>query len=178
MDLGRYEEWVKRSFRFIRDPDRDQGLPHHIQLLGIVDADLRGIRKKDLIDASGRQTEDENGILIQERALIYAHLWVLGAYEFIRMIAQRINEDPKLVEASSIPVINETKLLFTRIRIPLAKLEPASKHGDTDYAVPLPGIGPKGIGWRLNETLIVYQEELSDAFLRMLSSIRPVRNEI
>lgn len=173
MDLGRYEEWVKRSFRWARDPERDLGLPHHVQLLGIVDAEIHGLRQENFYGDGGRPIEDEYGILVLERAQIRAHLWVLGSYEYVRMITQRVDEDPSLATDEAIAKIKETKLLFARLRIPLAKLEPAGRHIDTDYSVALPGVGPKGLGWKVNDSLIIYQEELSDAFLAMLSAIRP-----
>jgi hypothetical protein len=173
MDRDRYEEWVKRSFRWARDPERDLGLPHHVQLLGIVDAEIRGLRQENFYGDAGRPIKDEYGILILERAQILAHLWVLGAYEYVRMIAQRLDEDRSLATDGAIAKIGETKLLFARLRVPLAKLEPAERHKDTDYSVPLPGVGTKGLGWQINESLIIYQAELSDAFLATLSAIRP-----
>lgn len=172
MDLERYEEWVKRSFRWARDLDHDLGLPHHVQLLGIVDAEIRGLRHKDFFGEAGSPIEDEYGILVLERAQIRAHLWVLGAYEYVRMLAQRVNEDPSLATDGAILKIKETKLLFARVRIPLAKLEPADCHRETDYAVALPGVGLRGLAWKINDSLVIHQEDLSDAFLAMLSAIR------
>jgi hypothetical protein len=173
MDLGRYEEWVKRSFRWARDTERDLGLPHHVQLLGIVDAEIRGLRQEHFYGDGACPIEDEYGILVLERAQIRAHLWLLGAYEYVRMIAQRIDEDPSLATEAAIARIKEIKLLFARLRMPLAKLEPAGRHADTDYSIALPGVGSKGLGWKVNDSLIIYQEELSDAFLAMLSAIHP-----
>ncbi len=173
MDKDRYEEWVKRSFRWVRDLNRDLGLPHHVQLLGIVDAEIWGLRRENFFSESGTPIKDEHGILVLERAQISAHLWVFGIYEYVRMLAQRISENPLLATDDAIAKIKETKLLFTRVRIPLAKLEPADRHQETDYAVALPGVGPNGLGWKINDSLIIYQEELSDAFLAMLSAIRP-----
>jgi hypothetical protein len=144
-----------------------------VQLLGIVDAEIRGLRRQDLFDESGNPIEEADGILALERAQIRAHLWVLGAYEYVRLIAQRVRQDSSLATDSSIEKIIETRNLFTRIRVPLAKLEPAGRHRDTDFSVPLPGIGEKGLGWKVNDSLIIYQEELSDAFLEMLTAIRP-----
>ncbi len=62
MNYSRYEEWVTRSFRWIR-ADKDSGLPHHIQMLGIVDAELRGVRYRDIFDEENVPLEDEYGIL-------------------------------------------------------------------------------------------------------------------
>jgi hypothetical protein len=173
MDRDRYEEWVKCSFRFIRDPERDLDLPHHIQLLGIIDADIHGIRKSELFTEDGSAIEDEDGVLLMERAQILAHLWVLGTYEHIRMLTQRIQENPQLVANSSALVVEETKRIFERIRIPLAKREASRRHSSSDYQVALPGVGSRGIAWKIADNVIVSQEELSDAFLRMLASLKP-----
>jgi hypothetical protein len=172
MNHARYEEWVNRSFRFARDPERDLDLPHHVQLLGIVDADIHGIRKEDLFAPNGSELEDADGILLAERAQILAHLWVLGAYEYVRTLSQRIREEPNLVHESSVAAVAETKYLFERIRIPLAKREASRKH-PSDFSVALPGIGSRGLAWRVAENLVITQEELSDAFLRMLNAIKP-----
>ncbi len=173
MDMARYETWVTRSFRWIRDPARDGGLPHHIQLLGLADAKLRGIRRKDLVDAQGEWATDDNDIPLRDHVMIQAHLWVLGVYEFIRMLDERLRHDPSLATDASVATITATKRVFSRLRVPLAKLEPEQRHAKHDYPVPLPGLGPQGIGWQLNDSLIVYQEELSDAFMTMLEALRP-----
>lgn len=172
MNRDRYEEWVKCSFRFIRDPERDLDLPHQVQLLGIVDADIHGIRKDALFTSDGSTREDADGISLAERAQILAHLWVLGAYEHVRMLSQRIRQEPTLVHDSSAIVVKETKRLFERIRIPLAKREAARKH-PSDLPVALPGIGDRGLAWRVADDVIITQEELADAFLHMLGSIKP-----
>lgn len=172
MDYERYSDWVKRSFRWIRE-EKDQGIPHHIQILGIVDAELRGIRREHIYDQNGRPLEDEYGILMLERYQIQAHLWLLGAYELVRMISHRLRLSPDFASDESIKKVNEAKRHFERVRIPLAKLEPAARHKDTDYEVVDTGIGERGLGWRVSENVIVYQEELSDLLYEMLCHMRP-----
>lgn len=173
MDHERYSQWVTRSFRWIRDPGRDFALPHHVQLLGIVDAELRGMRREQFYDEAGAPLEDEHRILLVERAMIQAHLWVLGVYEYVRMLDERLRSDKSLASDSSIEAVSRTKRLFSRLRIPLAKLEPEQRHKDDDYQVPLPGVGLHGLGWQLNDGLVVYQEQLSDAFMEMLCALKP-----
>ena len=173
MDMARYHTWVTRSFRWIRDPARDGGLPHHIQLLGLADAKLRGIRHNDLVDAQGEWATDANDIPLRDHVMIQGHLWVVGVYEFIRMLDERLRRDPSLATDASVTAITATKWVFARLRVPLAKPEAEQRHAKHDYPVPLPGRGPHGIGWHLNDSLIVYQEELSDAFMVMLEALRP-----
>lgn len=172
MDVELYEKWVTRSFRWVRS-HKDQNLPHHIQMLGIVDAELRGIRRHHLFDTQGNPTEDDHGILMLERYQIKAHLWVLGAYEVVRMIGQRLWEDDSLAQDSSIEVVKETKKLFERLRIPLAKLEASKRHRKTDYDVPYAGIGERGLGWKVSDDKIIYQEDLSEQLFVMLSNMKP-----
>ena len=173
MEYEIYRKWVRVSFRWVRNEETDQGLPHHIQMLGIEDAELRGVRKEDLFDENGRPIEDEHGLLLLERYQIKAHLWVLGVYEFIRMVAQRVREDNSLTTADAFETIKTTKKLYERVRIPLAKLEPAQRHKKTDFSVAYAGIGPDGLAWKVSENVIISQEELSDAFYKMMVSLRP-----
>lgn len=60
MNYSVYEKWVTKSFRWMREA-RDEAIPHHIQMLGIVDAELRGVRNQDIFDSNGRPLENEGG---------------------------------------------------------------------------------------------------------------------
>lgn len=175
MNYERYEDWVKVSFKWIRDASRDSLLPHHIQLLGIEDAELRGIRYNDIFDENDTPKEDSYGILLVERYQIKAHLWVLGAYEVIRMLSQRIREDINLTSDTAMETIQSAKKLFERVRIPIAKFEASKRHQKTDYQVALPGIGPNGIAWQVSDDVIISQELLSDEFHKMMSTITPAK---
>jgi hypothetical protein len=172
MDYERYSDWVKRSFRWIRE-EKDQGVPHHIQLLGMVDAELRGVRREHIYGKDGVPITDAYGIMMLERYQIQAHLWLLGAYELVRMISQRLRQFPDLASDESIQKVTEAKKIFERVRIPLAKLEPAARHKDTDFEFADTGMGERGIGWRVAEGVVIYQEELSDVLYDMLCNLRP-----
>ncbi|GAB5500792.1 MAG: hypothetical protein PsegKO_31030 [Pseudohongiellaceae bacterium] len=173
MDCERYEDWVRVSLNWIRNPDTDLGLPHHIQTLGIEDAEIRGIRKRDIFDSNGEPLQDEYGILWLERWQIRAHLWVLGAYEVIRMLSERVRNDPGLTVPEAVDYIHKTKRLFERVRIPIAKYEASKRHSKTDFAVAPLGMGPNGLGWKVAEDTVVYQNYLSDEFFLMMTKIRP-----
>lgn len=172
MDHERYSQWVRRSFRWVRE-EKDKHLPHHVQMLGIVDADLRGLRHSDLFDLDGRPLEDEYGILLLERYQIQAHLWLLGAYEFVRMLNQRLRDRPEYASDESIAKVIETKKLFERVRMPLAKLEAAKRFSETDYEIAYAGIGERGLGWKVADAVVIYQEDLSNALFDMLCHLRP-----
>lgn len=173
MNKERYEDWVRVSFRWIRDADSAEVIPHHIQMLGIVDAQLRGIRKDDIYNADGSLKEDCYEILMLEHYQIKAHLWVLGAYELVRMISQRVREDDSLTTENSIKIIHETKKQFERVRIPLAKLEASKRHKRTDFPIAYTGIGANGLGWQVSKNCIISQEFLSNSLHNMLASIEP-----
>ncbi|MCW8833426.1 MAG: hypothetical protein OQK09_13755 [Colwellia sp.] len=168
MDYSVYEKWVTKSFRWVR-AEKDTHLPHHIQMLGIVDAELRGIRKSDLFDTKNNPISDENGILALERHQIKAHLWVLGAYELVRMIAQRLWEDETQASTKSREKVIEVKKIFERLRMPMAKLEASKRNKKTDFDIAYAGMGEKGLGWRVSPEVVIYQEELSDLLFEMFN---------
>lgn len=173
MNYKRYEDWVQVSFRWIRDIDRDEGLPHHIQMLGIEDAELREIGKQNLFDNQGRPLKDEFGILLLERWQIRAHLWVLGAYELVRMLSERVHNDHSLTTDKAIEKIHETKRQFERVRVPLAKLEPSRRNVLTDFPVAYAGIGSEGLAWKVADDVIISQHQLSDLLWEMFTYIWP-----
>lgn len=172
MDYSVYEKWVTKSFRWIRE-DKDSQIPHHVQMLGIIDAELRGIRKEDLYDVNGQPKEDSDGILALERHQIKAHLWVLGAYELVRMISQRLREREDFAQPDSFEKVVEAKKLFERVRMPMAKLEPSKRHEKTDFEIAYAGIGPKGLGWKVAPETVIYQEELSEKLFEMFTYMWP-----
>lgn len=172
MNFERYQDWVRVSFRWARDEESAYQVPHYVQTLGIVDAELRGIRKQDLFNPDGSPKEDEFGILKLEHYQIKAHLWVLGAYELVRMISQRVREDESLTTDASIEIIHNSKKQFERVRIPLAKLE-ASKRNKSDFNIAFAGIGPDGLAWKVADDCIISQEYLSDLLHQMMASIWP-----
>lgn len=173
MNFERYQDWVRVSFRWARDEESAYQVPHHVQTLGIVDAELRGIRKPDLFHPEGKPKEDEFGILKMEHYQIKAHLWVLGAYELVRMISQRVREDESLTTDAAIETIHKTKKQFERVRIPLAKLEASRKNRKTDFNIAYAGIGPDGLAWKVADDYIISQEYLSDLLHKMMATIWP-----
>nr|BBJ03346.1 hypothetical protein YBY_11940 [Marinobacter nauticus] len=89
------------------------------------------------------------------------------------MIGQRLWEDGSLAQDSSIEAVKETKKLFERLRIPLAKLEASKRHKKTDYDVPYAGVGVRGLGWQVSDDTIIYQEDLSEQLFVMFSKMAP-----
>jgi hypothetical protein len=142
-------------------------------MLGIEDAELREIGKQNLFDNQGRPLMDEFGILLLERWQIRAHLWVLGTYELVRMLSERVRMNHSLTTEKAIEKIHETKRQFERVRIPLAKLEPSRRNALTDFPVAYAGIGCEGLAWKVADGVIISQRQLSDLLWEMFTYILP-----
>ena len=81
--------------------------------------------------------------------LTLSYLWVLGAYEIVRSLCQRAKEDPSFFPTYRKELQN-LKVEFVRIRIPLAKFEPAKKFSATDSCFAYPGFHVElGASWYL-----------------------------
>jgi hypothetical protein len=92
--------------------------------------------------------------------LTLGRLWVLGAYELVRTLDQRLNfEDTG---------VTHIRRQFERIRIPLAKLEPARRHAETDFGIATPiQHNTDGIGWLTNHTHFLTRRSLADDLLNI-----------
>ena len=103
-----------------------------------------------------------------------SYLWVLGAYEFIRTLCARLSTDVEEKTPAEIrDILIEVKRRFARVRIPLAKMEAASKYSEEDSPIAYPGIKRgAGVAWQLNPSTIVTRRELSDALLQALERRR------
>lgn len=100
-----------------------------------------------------------------------SHLWILGAYEAIRTIDQRFREFGAAAENRKKASV-DLKHSYERLRIPLAKLEPSSRHKATDYAFAHPGIDDeRGIAWEVAKGVVISRSQLSDEFLEFLERL-------
>jgi hypothetical protein len=107
-----------------------------------------------------------------EGHLTLSYLWALGGYEVIRTIDQKAREGELDVSEEVRAEINAAKLLFERVRIPLAKMEPARRHKTTDAPFPAPELGAHGVSWEVAPGVVITRDELSDALLNALLAIR------
>ncbi|MCK9691862.1 hypothetical protein [Pseudomonas syringae] len=168
----RFERWLKVSIGMARFE------PHLVDLvqdMGQLDAVLCSA------DAAFVRAHPEQMNALYDHDSIQSHktqsyLWVLGAYEILRTLAQRVREgqsdDPQDVAER----LKEARDRFARVRVPLAKFEAAGKHRATDYHVAYPGLDFKyGIAWQLNESQVISRQELSDVFLEALEFVRAAK---
>lgn len=103
------------------------------------------------------------------RQLTFSYLWVLGAYELVRVLHQRQRDNIPFFR-ERLPDARPLKKRFERLRIPLAKLEPARKHKATDFSVAFPVMDTErpSIGWVVAPGVRITRRELSDELLAFL----------
>ncbi|WP_236630366.1 hypothetical protein [Pseudomonas syringae] len=165
----RFERWLKVSVGMARFE------PHLLDLvqdMGQLDANLCSMDARFV-----RAHPDEQNALYDHHSIqshkTQSYLWVLGAYEILRTLAQRVkdgqSDDPPDVAAR----IKAARDRFARVRIPLAKFEASRKYRAIDNPIAYPGLDLKyGIAWRLNESEVISRQELSDVFLEALEFVR------
>ncbi len=133
-----------------------------VRIINYEDRFIKVLIEKPTIDDSLQLTD----------CFTYSYLWVLGAYEIIRTMDQRCGENANLLDLNLNTSIKELKYKFERIRIPLAKMEPAKRHKDTDSQIAYPALHPDlGISWRISEKEYIVRVELSDNFLNILKKL-------
>lgn len=97
--------------------------------------------------------------------LTQSYLWVLGAYEIIRSVCERLEGDPRHSTA------REAKRVFERVRMPLAKMATADRYRE-DSPIAYPALNlDHGIAWQVQETVFITRYELSDTFLNFLEAL-------
>jgi hypothetical protein len=164
----RYHLWVRYSSGFMH-LDPKGSIFARMQGFGIIDAELYDINYSD---SKVVVFED---IYVFDYANIKGSLWVLGVYELLRVIDQRIRENPLLVDDKAKIAIKDAKNLFGRVRIPLAKLE-ASRNNPKDYDIPELVGSSECIGWKMNDNEVIRYRDLSDSALNAF--IEVVRSNI
>jgi hypothetical protein len=138
----------------------------YIQGLGHLDCCL--IEKDEWILAK-REEEPQSIELALDFTYHYtlSALWVMGAYETVRTLDERLKDNQK---------VKELKHQFERIRIPLAKLEASVRFSKSDQKIAYPVFTKSGAAWMLNERTIITRRELSDSFLSTLESMKDKRS--
>lgn len=161
----RYSLWVRSSLAWSRNEPTGVTMTR-IQGLGIIDAELFDINKH-VIDKKLK-----NDLTVFDVVNIQSYLWVLGVYELFRMIDQKIKENPEIANENASKQINRAKSEFSRIRVPLAKLEPSNRFKNSDYAIPQLGANDEQLGWKINDNDILYYRPLSDLAISTFDILR------
>ena len=166
----RNERWLKVSIGLMRFDEQMMPL---VQQLGRLDARL--IQADEIWPDRFFQKDlsYEDGSTLHEHITL-SYLWVLGAYEFIRTLCARVEADDHEKTPEDVrDILFEAKRRFARVRMPLAKMQPASKFADEDGPIAYPGLKrDAGVAWQLNANTIVSRRELSDVLLMALERRR------
>ena len=141
-----------------------------IQGLGAIDDELRYV---DRILEPYVIRRDDHPLVNFGSHLTRSQLWILGIYEVTRVISFRAAEVVGLFAAEGCGRIHKLKQLIERLRAPLAKMEAADAHRDTDFSFPLPAFGPgRGTEWAVNEQLVIPRSVIANGFLDVFEKIR------
>jgi hypothetical protein len=143
------------------------GFAHSLTGLGRLDCALRSadIPYYKFINGGAKVGEPAD-VLIDFPCL--SGLWILGMYEGLRTLSQKLTKDSQLGKAHPATVdVNLLKLKFARVRMPLAKFEAASKF-PTDHNYLSQSIGgPNRWGWVVADKTVIYRNELADDVLQI-----------
>jgi hypothetical protein len=169
IDQPRYSEWVKLSHRLSRF---EQFMIVAVQGLGQIDAKLAAQDRAFLaLPEKERKSNFQVSLDLTERFTL-SYLWVLGTYEIVRSVDQRCRENTSLASSQIQDRVRDSKRLFERVRIPLAKFEAASRHAATDSTVAFPAIDrTHGIAWHIAAGTFITREELAQNFLHLLQAL-------
>lgn len=159
----RLERWRRASLSTARF---NRNMPATLQGLGLLDCELL-VRDSQLVTNQTPFQIDENPMYLA-RHLTLSYLWILGAYEIVRSMAQqmRINSKQEIAEGSTFSMLLRT---FERLRIPLAKFEASNRTARTDFPIAYPALDPMtGISWEVASDVYISRTSLSDELLDYL----------
>ena len=169
MEESRHERWIKAS---ISTAKFDPFMVPTIQGLGRLDISLIE-QDSAFLNNFDKNKDDINASLELSDRITVSYLWVLGAYEAIRTMGQRIRENENLVSEEMATSFRNVKNTFNRLRVPLAKMEATRAHRNTDSHIAYPGLNLDiGISWKINESTFISRRELSDQLLTLLEGQR------
>jgi hypothetical protein len=159
----------------------DRSLIAYVQGLGKIDVTLARAENKykkyftkypDVRFADNIKKWVKNRINKNDN-IILAQLWVLGCYEVIRTIEQYLREHKNSNFNKSEILFRETKHFYERIRMPLAKLEPAKRSKGKDFNIAMPGYSTSAsMVWKINNEEFIAREDLAYSFIDCLKILK------
>ena len=163
LDIDRNKRWIVSSGKFeIYDPF----IVVTIQGLGKLDSKL--IVEDNKITKDGKPSNPFGDI---GEHLTLSYLWVLGSYEVVRSLDQRARKDFTFFPTHA-KNIKSLKIEFERLRMPLAKFEPADRFSATDNHIAYPVIHKElGVSWQVSENTYISRRKLSDNMLNLFEEI-------
>ena len=161
----RTERWIKVSIGLMRYEKHMMPL---VQQLGRIDTRLMQADETWADRFLDEKLSDEDSTNLHEHITL-SFLWLLGAYEFVRTLCDRLRTDMEGVPEDVRNSLLAVKHRFARVRMPLAKMEAAAKFSDQDGPIAYPGLKRGlGVAWQLNPSTVVTRQELSDILLEGL----------
>lgn len=153
----------------------------HYTLEGLAKLDAKLVETDMFLLSTDNQSESLKDA--QNEQITLSGLWVMGAYEFLRVFSDRIHENRH-------PQRNEfTKLLqeFGSVRVPLAKLEPQGKSikkkceanpaaNAKGYFIARPGWSDQGTGWIVAKEKFVSRLSLANKLITGLTHYNHWKN--
>ncbi len=170
LPMDRYTRWVNASYRaaFI-----ETFIIMVVQGLGRLDIQLAAG------DANFLRRPPDSPVIEDMAALTdritTSYLWVLGGYELSRTICHRLRKDGRHSAEPYASKFKQVRESFNRLRVPLAKLEPAERWESTDSHIAYPAMQRESgdVAWHLAQDVFVTRQELADALLLALESLPP-----
>ena len=171
MDHARNQRWVLGSFALAKF---EKFMVPLAQQLGRLDCQLLTEDSRYMaLPQDDRETESE--IMRFDDQLTMSYLWVLGAYELVRSLDQRVRTNSPLLAADDREMIKKAKRQFTRLRVPLAKMEPSKAFRKSDNEIAYPAlVRHHGISWFVAPNVCITRRELADELLTLLEQLRRV----
>lgn len=168
MEKTRYSEWIDNSIGLMHI---EMLLVGNAQGLGILDVDL--IEEFTKLKINSQLDEDR---LKKLRHITLSELWVMGAYELIRLINE-INKQRNFLKENTKEKLKKTLTIFTEVRIPLTKFQKQGKEKRLYSKIATKNIFDpyKGVGWNFYDGKnkeIFYRKDLGDLFLELLKEIK------
>lgn len=153
-----WESFIENTVRAVVPEQYD-----FVQGLAKMDADL--VRQESVLPLMPEALH-VRGHAHQEQILrVHATLWVLGSYEIVRVLDERLN--PATGGPLLFPAVKDLKRCFERVRMPLVKLKKAERASKTsDLGIALPQRSRRGCEWLLGHESIS-RLDLADALLRL-----------
>jgi len=167
MDKNRYSKWIDNSqnLKWI-----DIILIGEAQGLGKLDVEL--IEEFSKLKINSRIDKER---IAKNRHMVLSQLWVMGAYELIRLINEIIKMQNKINCEAKLK-LKEVLTIFTEIRIPLTKFKKSGKTKLYSQVTWPYYDSKKGIGWKLidgkSKTKIIYRKDLGDSLLELLKQLK------
>ncbi len=171
MNETRKDDWVRASYSLRLF---DLLLVGNAQGLGLVDLDLLEEFPTLKIDS---QAQDDK--LKKLRHCTLSELWVIGAYELIRLVKDLSSKKAEVFSVETIKEIGKVKKIFEEVRTPLVKFKKNGRSQSLYSGVPWFTFHPsRGYGFKLYflkkdkvETRVIYRITLSDSLLNLLKKL-------